>query len=251
MKILISPAKSINESASFPSLIYTEPQFAKETKKLVSILKKWSVADFQKIMKLSPALATLNFERYQHWVQPDGSSEKHVPAIFAFTGEVYKGISIETMDSEHYSVLNDKLRILSGIYGLLRPFDWMHPYRLEMGTRADFAGNKNLYEFWGDRILKQLNLEEKELVFNLASEEYFKAARLKELKAQVITPVFKENKNGDLKIVMMYAKHQRGQFARFLVENPDLSLEEYKLYAKDGYLYSEEHSTEQEWIFVR
>jgi len=251
MKILLSPAKSLDEQSAYPDLSYTIPQFLKKTNQLARILKSWDVKDFSQIMKLSDTLAELNYERYQNWISPDKASRYRRPAIFSFTGEVYKGLNISTLAEEHYSTLNETVCILSGLYGVLRPFDWMFPYRLEMGTKADFNGYRNLYGFWGTSIVQHLNKVEKSLIFNLASEEYFKAARLKEVKARVITPVFKDYKNGKPVIVMMYAKHQRGQFARFIIENPDLSTEECKLYKEDGYLYREELSSENEWCFVR
>ncbi|MBN9293816.1 MAG: peroxide stress protein YaaA [Flavobacteriia bacterium] len=251
MKILLSPAKSLDEQSVYPDLSYTTPQFLKKTNQLARILKSWNVKDFSRIMKLSDTLAELNYERYQNWTSPDKASRYRRPAIFSFTGEVYKGLNISTLSEEHYTTLNKTVCILSGLYGILRPFDWMFPYRLEMGTKTDFNGNKNLYDFWEKSIIQHLNKVEKDLIFNLASEEYFKAARLKEAKARVITPVFKDYKNGKLTTIMMYAKHQRGQFARFIIENPDLSTEEYKLYKEDGYIYQEELSSENEWCFVR
>ncbi len=251
MKILLSPAKSLDEESVYPDLNFTSPQFLSQSEQLVADLQQWKVEDFMKIKKLSEALAVLNYERYQTWVSPNKNSTQRRPAIFAFNGEAYRALDIHTLSEEHYQTLNDSLVILSGLYGALRPFDWIFPYRLEMGTKGEFDGNKNLYDFWGTTILDYLNKNEKEVVFNLASEEYFKAARLKEVKAKVITPVFKELKNGQFKTVAIYAKNQRGKFSRFLIENPNLSLEEYQMYQQDGYLYDEKLSTNNEWIFVR
>lgn len=251
MKILLSPAKSLNETSAYPDLNFTAPLFLNQTQQLVAALQQWKVADFMKNMKLSEKLAELNYERYQIWISPKKNSEQRRPAIFTFNGEAYKGFDIDSLSDEHYATLNDSLIILSGLYGFLRPFDWMFPYRLEMGTKANFDGDKNLYDFWGTTILNYLNEQEKEIVFNLASEEYFKVARLKEVKARVITPVFKEFKNGQTKTVAIYAKNQRGKFSRFLIENPNLSLEEYQMYQQDGYLYDEKLSTDNEWGFVR
>ncbi|HRO76495.1 MAG TPA: peroxide stress protein YaaA [Crocinitomicaceae bacterium] len=251
MKILLSPAKSLDEKTAFPDLNYTNPQFLDKTETLVTALQKWETKDFAKTMKLSDALATLNYERYQAWVNPSEKSNFRRPTIFTFDGEAYKGFDINSLSEEHYQTLNNSLVLLSGLYGILRPFDWIFPYRLEMGTKANFNEHKNLYDFWGTTLSDYLNTHEKEVIFNVASEEYFKAARLKDLKAKVITPIFKDYKNGQLKTIMMYAKHQRGKFARFLIENPTLTLDEYKLYKGDGYHFDGTLSTETEWVFTR
>lgn len=251
MKVLLSPAKKLEEYADFPNYDYTIPLFAQQTEELVAVLQEWEVKDFATIMKLSDKLAELNYERYQNWIAPFQLSDRRRPAIFSFDGEAYKGFDVPSLGMEHYQNLQNSLLILSGLYGVIRPFDWMFPYRLEMGTKADFNGHKTLYDFWGTTIKDYLNEVEQELVFNLASEEYFKAAKLKELTARVITPVFKDYKNGQLKTIMMYAKHQRGQYARFLIENPTFSVDEYKMYSQNGYHFDEELSTENDWVFVR
>jgi hypothetical protein len=251
MKILLSPAKSLDEKSDYPNLKFTNPLFLKQTNQLVEYLKTWEIDDFTKNMHLSENLAILNYERYQNWISPDKLSDKRRPAIFSFDGEAYKGFNIHSLSQEHYETLNNSLCLLSGLYGILRPFDYIFPYRLEMGTKAKFGTYKNLYDYWDNTLIDYLNKHEKEIIFNLASSEYFKAAKLAQAKAEVITPVFKDLKNGELKTIMMYAKHQRGKFARFLIENPTLTINEYKLYQEDGYHYQEELSSKNEWVFVK
>lgn len=250
MKILLSPAKSLDEKRDYPNLTFSVPQFLTQTNELVAYLQAWNISDFSKTMKLSDALAELNYTRYQNWVSPEKQSALRRPAIFTFDGEAYKGFDIHSLASEHYAVLNESLCILSGLYGILRPLDWIFPYRLEMGTKAKFGKHKNLYEFWGNTLTEYLNQHEKEVVFNLASSEYFKAAQLAKVNAKVITPVFKNEKNGELKTIMMYAKHQRGQFARFLIENPNLDIHEYQHYNQGGYRFEPSLSSDTEWVFI-
>jgi len=251
MKILLSPAKMLDETTPFPNIEYTNPMFKKQTDELVKSVKKWKPSDFSKYMGISEKLAALNYERFQNWVSPEEKSDARRPAIFTFNGECYHGLDIHSLEKKHYAKLQENLRILSGLYGMLLPFDWMYPYRLEMGTKADFSKKKSLYEFWGETLINQLNQEEDKIIFNLASKEYFTAAKLAKAKAKVITPTFKEDKNGTLKTVMMYAKNQRGKFARFLIENPNWKIEEYKVYDQDGYLFNKALSSENEWVFVR
>lgn len=251
MKILLSPAKKLDENTPFPNLKFTTPFFMKHTDALVKDLKTWKIEDFKKRMHLSDALAELNYQRYQSWITPAVESVFRRPAVFTFDGEAYRGLDIQSFDAKLYSKLNETLIILSGLYGILRPFDWMYPYRLEMGTKASFGAAKNLYDFWKDEIVEYLNQWESDVVFNLASSEYFKAAKLNKLNAKVITPVFKDEKNGQLKTVMMYAKHQRGKFSRFLIENETNTIEDYQSYSEDRYLFNKELSNEKKWVFVR
>lgn len=251
MKILLSPAKKIDETTDFPNIHYENPLFSKQTEELVKTMKTWKISDFKTNMKISDDLAELNYQRFQDWVSPHQESAVRKPAIFSFNGEAYRGFDIHSLSEDFYPAMNEKLILLSGLYGILRPLDWMYPYRLEMGTKANFNQHKNLYEFWGDTLINYLNEHEKEVIFNLASSEYFKAAKLNQAIAKVITPVFKDEKNGQLKTVMMYAKHQRGKFSRFLIENETENSNDYQSYSEDRYLFSKELSTEKEWVFVR
>jgi len=203
-------------------------------------------------MKISPALVDLNFERNQSWHQTF-SPENSKQAIYAFTGEVFKGIDIKSLAEEKIPLLQSRLRILSGLYGLLKPLDLIQPYRLEMGTKLTIGESNNLYKFWDSSLANSLNDEMKEgdLLINLASAEYFKAVPRKVLKNPMITPIFKEFKNGDYKIVMTYAKRARGLMVRYIIENNINTLEELKRFDTEGYLYTESLSTESELVFTR
>jgi cytoplasmic iron level regulating protein YaaA (DUF328/UPF0246 family) len=256
MKILISPAKSIDTTRNFPVPQTSHAAFLKDTEKLVQKLKKMSEKKLGSLMHISPDLAQLNYQRYQDWQLPEEIGGQIIPAGFAFTGEVYKGLEIETLSERELSYAQDNLRILSGLYGILKPLDLLYPYRLEMGTSwAVSPKTKNLYAFWGSKLAAFLNDEMKEakqeVIINLASTEYFKAIDRKVLKSKVITPVFKEFKNGTYKIVMMYAKHARGAMARYIIQEQLSTPEELKLYTVDGYQFDVNQSSEHEWVFTR
>jgi cytoplasmic iron level regulating protein YaaA (DUF328/UPF0246 family) len=253
MKILISPAKSINENA-LKSSDSTIPVFQKEAQKIVKNLRKFKVADIKELMSISDDLASLNWKRYKNWKKSDSESEELISAGFAFSGEVYRGLDLASLNSEELEIATKNLRILSGMYGILKPNDLIYPYRLEMGTRfSPIDDQKNLYEFWKDKLAKTLKkeLEKEEIIINLASNEYFKVIDVQQIKNKIITPVFKEFKNGNFSIVMMYAKHARGAMARYLIQNEITNIEELKLYNVDGYSFDANQSTENEWVFVR
>ena len=253
MKILISPAKSINEKA-IKSSDSTIPMFQNEAQKIVKNLRKLKVDDLMQLMSISEDLAQLNLNRYKNWKKSDSESEELISAGFAFSGEVYRGLDLASLNSEELEIASKNLRILSGMYGILKPNDLIYPYRLEMGTRfSPIEDQKNLYEFWKDKIAKNLKkeLEKEELIINLASNEYFKAIDIQQIKNRIITPIFKEFKNGNFSIVMMYAKHARGAMARYLIQNVITDIEELKLYNIDGYSFDTNQSTENEWVFVR
>ena len=253
MKILISPAKSINEKA-LKSSDSTIPIFQNEAQKIVKNLRKLKVDDLMQLMSISEDLAQLNWNRYKNWKKSDSESEELISAGFAFSGEVYRGLDLASLNSEELEIASKNLRILSGMYGILKPNDLIYPYRLEMGTRfSPIKDQKNLYEFWKDRLAKTLKkeLEKEEIIINLASNEYFKAIDVQQIKNRIITPVFKEFKNGKFSIVMMYAKHARGAMARYLIQNQISNIEELKLYNIDGYSFDANQSTENEWVFVR
>lgn len=254
MKIVISPAKSIQFNKIESSSIATVPVFLKETESLVSKLKKLSSKKIAAMMHLSTDLADLNYHRYQNWESPLVESETIFPAVSAFNGEVYKGLDAQTLSANEMDRVQNNLRILSGLYGILKPMDLVYPYRLEMGTKWTITPKtKSLYAFWGKKIAEQLNseMEKDEVLINLASSEYFKAVDLKSLNARVITPHFKDFSNGQLKIVMIYAKHQRGAMARYIIKNNIVNPEELKLYNVDGYSFDVNSSTENDWVFVR
>ena len=253
MKILISPAKSIDEKA-LKSSVSTIPIFQHEAQKIVKNLRKFKVEDLKDLMSISEDLAQLNFKRYKNWKKSTSENEALISAGFAFSGEVYRGLDLSSLSKEELEIATKDLRILSGMYGILKPTDLIYPYRLEMGTRfSPIENQKNLYEFWQDKIAKTLKkeLEKEEVIVNLASHEYFKALDILQIKNRIITPVFKDFKNGKFAIVMMYAKHARGSMARYLIQNQLTNIEELKLYSVDGYTFDSNQSTENEWVFVR
>ncbi len=254
MKIIISPAKSISYKKIENNSLTSIASFLKETESLASKLKKVSSKKIGEMMHLSNDLAELNYNRFQNWESPLVESETIYPAISAFNGEVYKGFDIHTLSKDEVERAQNDLRILSGLYGILKPMDLIYPYRLEMGTKWEITPKiKNLYTFWGQKISESLNNEmhSGEVIVNLASTEYFKAVDLKVLKSRVITPHFKDFKNGKLKIVMMYAKHQRGAMARYIIKNNIINPEELKLYNLDGYSFDVNNSTDTDWLFIR
>ncbi len=248
MKILLSPAKKLDFSKS--PIIQNEQGsvFEKKTIKLQKALKKFPVQKIGTLMKLSPQLSQLNFDRFQRMGEP--TNEKSLSG-YAFNGEAYSGLDITSFSERDLEEAESKLRILSGLYGVLKPSSVIEPYRLEMGTKLVLDNNKNLYEFWGDDILNFLKKEEQELIINLASNEYNKAAKLKQFNGVVITPNFKEFKNGDYKTIMVFAKKARGKMARWIIQNRVKKAEEIKNFTEDGYIFNEELSFGNDWIFTR
>ncbi len=254
MKILLSPAKSIHQDKTFENLFSTEIVFKNETNSLVKKLQKLSVKKMEKLMHISSELALLNVQRYANWTEEINENTASFPAIYGFNGEVYKGFDADTLSENQSLYTQENVRILSGLYGILKPFDLIAPYRLEMGTKWNVTPKtKNLYQFWDKKITTYLNkeLKENEPIINLASSEYFKAVDVKTLHSKVFTPVFKEFKNGDYKIIMMFAKHARGAMARFIVDNELENPEDLKLFSKDGYGFDANLSSETEWVFTR
>lgn len=252
MKVLLSPAKAIDMSKKVPSKEVCTPQFLDEAESLMKKMSKFSARKIGKMMHLSNDLAELNYERNQNWKPEAKLSEDTGHAIAVFDGEVYRGLDATALDADGLAIAQDKIRILSGLYGLLRPLDVIYPYRLEMGTKwAVTPAKKNLYQFWGNKIADALDAEESEVIVNCASAEYFKAAKLDKLKAKIITPVFKDLKNGDYKVIMVFAKQSRGAMARYIVDNNINDPEEIKGFNIGGYRYDENLSTESEWVFTR
>lgn len=253
MKILLSPAKSLDFETKLPSDKFSEPVFIKEAEKLNTILKKKSKKQLQELMDISDQLAELNLQRYQDFSVPF-NKENARPAVYAFSGDVYVGLDAYTIPKNKIDKLQDTVRILSGFYGLLKPLDLIQPYRLEMGTDLKVNRSKNLYEFWGDKITDVLNDEtsEDEIVLNLASNEYYKSVNTKKLNGKVINPVFKDFKNGKLKIISFFAKKARGSMARYVVENNIKNAQDLLKFNVDGYSYSEiETKNKNTPVFVR
>jgi len=252
MKIIISPAKSLDFENKATTDVYTQPRFLEQSEKLNKKLKTLSRKKLSELMKISDDLASLNYDRNQDW-QPPFSLDNAKQAVFAFTGEVYRGIDVNSISEDKIPVLQDKLRILSGLHGLLKPLDLIQPYRLEMGTKLKVGRRENLYKFWDTTLAESLNeeLQDGELLINLASTEYFKALPKKALKVPMITPVFKDFKNGQYKTIMTFAKKARGLMVRYIIDNNVETLEELKGFDVEGYGFSEEMSTETELVFTR
>ncbi|PQJ78623.1 peroxide stress protein YaaA [Polaribacter porphyrae] len=252
MKIIISPAKSLDFESKVPTSLHTQPRFLAQSEKLNKKLKTISKKKLSDLMSISDDLARLNYKRNQEWETPF-TLENAKQAIYAFTGAVFQGIDVNSLEEEKIPLLQERLRILSGLYGLLKPLDLIQPYRLEMGTRIKVGRRDNLYKFWDTDLAKSLNeeLEEDELLINLASSEYFKALPKKVLKVPMITPVFKDFKNGQYKTIMTYAKMARGFMVRYIIDNNVKTLEELKGFDVEGYGFSEEMSEGNELVFTR
>lgn len=256
MKILLSPAKSLDYSTKPSIEEESSPIFLSETKKIQTELKKMKPSDLKELMGISDKLATLNYERNQdRTLRADAVSDTVKQAIFAFDGDVYSGIDAYTISAKKSAYLQETVRILSGLYGLLRPFDLIEPYRLEMGTKMPVGKAENLYEFWQTTVTKALQkqLEKDEAVVNLASNEYFKAIDAKELKKKhtIITPIFKDYKNGKLKVISFYAKKARGLMTRFAIDNEIKNPEDLKKFSCEGYQFQEADDKKNEWLFTR
>jgi len=252
MKIVLSPAKSLNFEKALPTANFTESLFLKESRQVHKILKQKSPKDLSELMDISDKLADLNWQRNQDWKTPF-TAENARPAVFAFDGDVYTGLDVYSIPIEKLAVLQDRLRILSGLYGLLKPLDLIQAYRLEMGTKLAIGESKNLYEFWKPIITKALNKELKngELFVNLASNEYFSAVDLKTLKVPVITPEFKDYKDGKLKIISFFAKKARGLMVRYIIDTNAETVEDLKGFNYEGYLFDANLSKGNQLVFTR
>jgi cytoplasmic iron level regulating protein YaaA (DUF328/UPF0246 family) len=253
MKIVISPAKSLDFESELPTTKFTQPNFLVESEKLNKVLVKKKPKALSELMSISDNLAQLNWERNQKFTVPFTPKNAR-PAVFAFNGDVYNGLDAYSIPEEKLDKLQDTLRILSGLYGVLRPLDLMQPYRLEMGTSLKVGRNKNLYEFWKKTITEHLNdeLVTDELFVNLASNEYFGAVDTKALKVPVITPIFKDWKNDKLKVISFYAKKARGSMVRYILDTDAKTLEDIQGFDRDEYQFSKAHTLkENEPVFVR
>lgn len=253
MIIVVSPAKTLDYgSASFVEE-FSQPDFLDESAELVDVLRQVDAGGIERLMGVSSKIAQLNVDRMLAWQRPfDLQNAKQ--AVFAFKGDVYTGLAVETLGQSGLEYLQKTLRILSGLYGLLRPLDLMQAYRLEMGTRLENDKGANLYQFWGDKIAHKLNGElagGDAVLVNLASNEYFKSVKRKQLSARVVTPIFKDEKNGKYKIVSFYAKKARGLMVRYAADNEIQDVESLKAFDYAGYRYSESDSTDDDWVFLR
>ncbi|MEJ2042932.1 MAG: peroxide stress protein YaaA [Reinekea sp.] len=254
MLAVISPAKNLDFETEAPIEHFTDYRLADQAQSLIERLRELSVADVKKMMKLSDKLAELNVARYQQW-QPVMTAANSKPAMFAFNGDVYTGLSANTLTGPQIGMAQNRLRILSGLYGLLRPLDRIQPYRLEMGTRLQIESANSLYEFWGDTITGLLEADCQEnqvdVLINLASQEYFKAVNPEKLSVPVITPVFKDEKNGEFKIISFFAKKARGMMVRYMLEQELETVHDLQAFDYGGYQFSAAESDDCSWVFKR
>ena len=252
MKLVISPAKSLDYDSKLPTSKSTEACFLKEAERLNKLLKKKSPKSLSKLMSISDNLSQLNYERNQEWELPF-TKDNSRQAIYAFNGDVYRGLDAYTISTKQLDKLQDTVRILSGLYGVLKPLDLIMPYRLEMGTKMPVGRNKNLYEFWKKKVTQQLNseLEEGELFLNLASNEYFKAIDKKALKVPVIDIDFKEFKNDKYKTIGIFAKYARGLMTRYIIENDAKTIDDIKGFNLENYRFHEQLSKANNLVFTR
>ncbi len=254
MVIVISPSKTLDFEKPVYQKLSTQPEFVKEAEVLIKPLRKLSVGQLMNLMDISPKLAQLNQERYFLW-RPEFTPQSARSALFAFRGDVYTGLDADTLTDPEISLAQENLRILSGLYGVIRPLDLIRPYRLEMGTALAVGKNRNLYEYWQKkitaRIREDLNKSNSNLLVNLASVEYFKAVDQKKLKAEIVTPEFREGKNGTYKMVSFFAKKARGMMTRFILQN-GIELEEHlRAFDSDGYCYNSHLSEKGRPVFTR
>jgi cytoplasmic iron level regulating protein YaaA (DUF328/UPF0246 family) len=252
MKIVISPAKSLNFEKELPTKKHSEALFLKEARQVHAVLKHKKPAELSELMHISEKLADLNWQRNQDWKTPF-TPENARPAIFTFDGDVYTGLDAYSIPTEKLDALQDRLRILSGLYGLLKPLDLIQAYRLEMGTKLPIGESKNLYEFWKTTLTKALNkeLQKDELFINLASTEYFSAVDVKALKVPVITPEFKDYKNGKLKIISFFAKKARGLMVRYIIDTNAQTIDDLKGFDYEGYQFDANLSKGNHLVFTR
>ncbi len=254
MLIVISPAKKLDYDTPAKTKKFTMPGFLDDSAELISVLRKYSAMDLAELMHLSMNLAELNFDRYYQW-KKDYGTEDAKQCLLAFKGDVYAGMDAESFSAKDLDYAQSHLRILSGLYGLLRPLDLMMPYRLEMGTKLENNRGKNLYEFWGDIITdainKQLKAQKDDILVNLASNEYFKSVKPKQIEGRIITPQFKENKNGSYKMIGIYAKKARGLMSRFILLNRLKDPKDIKAFDYEGYQFNTELTKGDQWVFSR
>ncbi len=254
MLLVISPAKTLDYTTPPATDRYSEPDYLKASQQLINRVRRYSVLDIAEIMKVSSKIAELNFERFEQWHTPFTPSNAR-QAVLAFKGDVYSGLDAGSFSEADFDYAQQHLRILSGLYGVLRPLDLMQPYRLEMGRKIETDRGKNLYEFWGDTLTEGLNRQLQALgsdcLVNLASTEYFKAVKAEKLQGEIITPEFKDYKNGQYKVMGVYAKKARGMLSRYVIQKRMSDPEEMKTFAQDGYAFNEAMSTARRWVFSR
>ena len=254
MLMVIPPAKTLDFETPAKTKVSTQPDFLDQSQLLIDQLRELSPSDISGLMSISDKLGNLNFDRFLNWHTPfDVDNAKQ--AVLAFKGDVYTGLDAESFNGKDFKFAQKHLRILSGLYGLLRPLDYIQPYRLEMGTKFANEGGDNLYQFWGEQITDAMNAQLKksnsEVLLNLASNEYFKSIQQKNINADIITPVFKDLKNGKYKIISFYAKKARGLMSAYVIKNQLTDVEDIKQFDTDGYRYNAAMSSAREWVFTR
>lgn len=254
MLALISPAKTLDYQSTLPTDEHTLPRLLQQSQQLIDVSRKLSASQIASLMSVSEKIANLNVERFRDW-DSDFDLSNARQAIFAFKGDVYTGLDAYHLDEKDFKFAQKHLRMLSGLYGLLRPLDLMMPYRLEMGTRLENPRGHNLYEFWGDIITNLINedLEQagSNVLVNIASDEYYKSVKESKIKAEIIKPVFLDQKNGKYKVISFYAKKARGLMARFMIQNQLSSIEDLKSFNTDGYYFDAASSLAGELVFKR
>ncbi len=254
MLALISPAKTLDYETVLPTEKFTQPRLLDHSQELIEVASKLSASEIASLMSVSEKIATLNAERFRDW-QPEFNFANARQAIFAFKGDVYTGLNAYQLEKQDIDYAQKHLRMLSGLYGLLRPLDLIMPYRLEMGTKLKNTRGNNLYEFWGNTITETINADlaqaESELLVNIASDEYYKSVKDSKIKAEIIKPVFLDQKNGKYKVISFYAKKARGLMARYLLENKIERAEDIKSFNTDGYYFDVESSLKGELVFKR
>jgi cytoplasmic iron level regulating protein YaaA (DUF328/UPF0246 family) len=254
MLVVVSPAKTMDFESPLPTSHYTQPELLGQSKALIDVMKRYSVDDVVQLMGVSEKIAKLNVERFEQWAHPFTPKNAR-PAIFAFKGDVYTGLQAYDLSAKDLEFAQQHLRILSGLYGVLRPLDLMQAYRLEMGRKFDTGKGKSLYEFWGEQITDQLNAQLAEhpqkTLINLASNEYFRSVNKKVLEANIITPQFKDWKNDRYKMISFFAKKARGMMARYITQHKIVQAEDIKAFNVDGYNYNEGLSSSDDWVFTR
>lgn len=254
MLAVVSPAKNLDYETSPATEKYTQPRMLDDAGELIEVARQLSPATLSSLMKISDKLAGLNAARFEEWSTPF-TPDNAKQAVFAFNGDVYAGLDASSLSGKAIDYAQQHLRILSGLYGVLRPLDLMQPYRLEMGTRLDNPRGKDLYSFWGDKITACLNHDlqtnDDKVLVNLASNEYFKAVKSTKLNAELITPVFKDTKNGQLKVISFYAKKARGLMARYIAEEQPATVNDLKAFTSAGYKFDTALSSDRQLVFTR
>ena len=254
MLAVISPAKTLDTISEPATTVHSQPELLDEAQRLVSQLRAMAPHELSALMSISDKLGTLNYERYQQWAQPF-TPDNARQALLTFKGDVYTGMNIGAFDEQDFSFAQHHLRILSGLYGMLRPLDLMQPYRLEMGTRLRTERGDNLYQFWGETITRALDqalqASGSPVLINLASKEYFKAVKPALLRAEVITPVFKEYRGGSYRVISLLAKKARGAMAAYLIRQRLQEPDDLKHFDQDGYAFDEQRSSDSQWVFTR